>query len=95
MRDALAEPGEALRARDLHDEARLVAKVLRQQEAKRAELSAELRGLPDCELARQQLAVLAEPAVARAWAARAARLASLGVVRDDEELRTLLSGDDC
>jgi adenylosuccinate synthase len=94
VRDALNRPTEALRASDLHDLASLTVKVLRQQEAKRHELVAELRALGAHDLARPEVAILSDPSAVRRWAERAQTVAALGVIRDDAELRDLLARDE-
>ncbi len=94
MRDAVTAPHEALRARDLHDVVALEARVIRQQEAKRAELREELRRLSDTEEVRRQLEVLTDPDLPRRWAERACELARRGVIRRDDALSALLQSDE-
>jgi adenylosuccinate synthase len=94
MLDALANPREALQARDLHDASTLATRVLRQQEAKRAELAEVIAQLSRTKEAGEALRMLTDPEVASRWAERATELARRGVVRSDASLRTLLRSDE-
>jgi adenylosuccinate synthase len=85
MGDALAHPDEAIRARDLGDEARLFRALRRTRERKRAALDAELRAAEGAPGADAERRVLEDDGPLAAWVA-ALRALPGGLVVDDGAL---------
>jgi len=92
MRDSIASPHDAIRARDLRDPERLRRWLLRLQRDKREELHAELQALPSGDLADAQRDALEDARVIEAWLACTREVLAHPIVQDDSLLHGILTG---
>jgi adenylosuccinate synthase len=90
MRDAIARPGDAICAGNLRDPALLLRWLERLQENKRDELAAELRALPQGELADAQRMALEDRSVMERWVRETRAVADRPIVQDDGALHAVL-----
>ena len=92
MRDAIAAPRDALRARDLHDVPHLMRRLALLQESKRSELALELGAMPRSDLAEAQRLTLEDPAILTAWVEQTRAIVERPIIQDDRALRGALTG---
>lgn len=90
MRDEIASPDDAIRARDLADVGALRGRLVRHQARKRAELDAEIRAVAGVTDASDEVRALESPDIVDAWIDALAPLRARSLVVDDGHLAALL-----